>query len=68
VRNKKDSSRGRVVSGLPFELNRHNNSVQVLMKHLFKKPLLIALYFFIIFNIVVNTIANIGFLLSLTIF
>jgi hypothetical protein len=30
------------------------NSVQVLMQHLFKKPLLIALYFFIIFNNVLN--------------
>jgi hypothetical protein len=38
------------------------------MQHLFKKPLLIALYFFIIFNIVVNIIVNIVFLLSLTIF
>jgi hypothetical protein len=37
------------------------NSVQVLMQHLFKKPLLIALYFFIVFNIVVNIIFNIVF-------
>jgi hypothetical protein len=44
------------------------NSVQVLMQHLFKKPLLIALYFFIIFNIVVNIIFNIVFLLSLSFF
>jgi hypothetical protein len=54
-----------------FHLNRIDtltNSVQVLMQHLFKKPLLIALYFFIIFNIVVNIIVNIVFLLSLTIF
>jgi hypothetical protein len=43
-------------------------SVQVLMQHLFKKPLLIALYFFIIFNNVVNIIFNIVFLLSLSIF
>ena len=46
-----------------YHLNRIEtltNSVQVLMQHLFKKPLLIALYFFVIFNIV--------FLLSLTIF
>jgi hypothetical protein len=54
-----------------YHLNRIDtltNSVQVLMQHLFKKPLLIALYFFIIFNIVVNIIVNIVFLLSLTIF
>jgi hypothetical protein len=54
-----------------YHLNRIDtltNSVQVLMQHLFKKPLLIALYFFIIFNIVVNIIINIVFLLSLTIF
>jgi hypothetical protein len=54
-----------------YHLNRIEtltNSVQVLMQHLFKKPLLIALYFFIIFNIVVNIIFNIVFLLSLTIF
>jgi hypothetical protein len=54
-----------------YHLNRIEtltNSVQVLMQHLFKKPLLIALYFFIIFNIVVNIIFNINFLLSLTIF
>jgi hypothetical protein len=38
------------------------------MQHLFKKPLLIALYFFIILNIVVNIIFNIVFLLLLTIF
>jgi hypothetical protein len=54
-----------------YHLNRIEtltNSVQVLMQHLFKKPLLIALYIFIIFNIVVNIIFNIIFLLSLTIF
>ena len=54
-----------------YHLNRIDtltNSVQVLMQHLFNKPLLIALYFFIIFNIVVNIIFNIVFLLSLTIF
>jgi hypothetical protein len=38
------------------------------MQHLFNKPLLISLYFFIIFNIVVNIIFNIVFLLSLTFF
>jgi hypothetical protein len=56
---------------LDYHLNQIDtltNSVQVLMQHLFKKPLLIALYFFIIFNIVVNIIVNIVFLLSLTIF
>jgi hypothetical protein len=54
-----------------YHLNRIEtltNSVQVLMQHLFKKPLHIALYFFIIFNIVVNIIFNIVFLLSLTFF
>ena len=54
-----------------YHLNRIEtltNSVQVLMQHLFKKPLLIALYFFIIFKIVVNIIVNIDFFLSLTIF
>jgi hypothetical protein len=56
---------------LDYHLNQIDtltNNVQVLMQHLFKKPLLIALYFFIIFNIVVNIIDNIVFLLSLTFF
>ena len=47
-----------------YHLNRietSTNSVWVLMQHLFKKPLLIALYFFIIFNIVVNIIFDIFF-------
>ena len=47
-----------------YHLNRIDtltNSVQVLMQHLFKKRLLIALYFSIIFNIVVNIIVNIVF-------
>ena len=32
------------------QIDTLTNSVQVLMQHLFKKPLLIALYFFFIFN------------------
>ena len=39
-------------------IERLTSSMQVLMQQLFKKPLLIALYFFIIFNIVLNTIIN----------
>ena len=50
------------------QIDTLTNSVQVLMQHLFKKPLLNALYFFIVFNIVVNIIFNTVFLLSLTIF
>jgi hypothetical protein len=44
-----------------YHLNRietYTNSVWVLMPHLFKKPLLISLYFFIIFNIVLNISAR----------
>jgi hypothetical protein len=69
VRNKKDRSPEDLL--VDYHLNQIEtltDSVQVLMQHLFKKPLLIALYFFIIFNIVVNIIFNIGFLLLLTIF
>jgi hypothetical protein len=39
------------------------NSVHILMQYLFNKPLLIALYFFIIFNIVVNIIFSIFFVI-----
>jgi len=36
------------------QIETSTNNVWVLMKHLFKQPLLIALYFFFIFNIVLN--------------
>jgi hypothetical protein len=48
VRNKKDSSGEELL--VDYHLNRietSTNSVWVLMQHLFKKPLLIALYFFL---------------------